>query len=128
MGCDAIPKPQALKKSEALLEEDGVRFDQFLRQSDQKMVESIKRAELETKAKQDKLAEIKKLNMSIAQVHAHAVHARTRARTRARVHARTHSQVKSDMSKFEESLEDCKIYRKFLDDLTPVEWRRENQV
>ena len=38
VGCDAIPKPQALKKSEALLEEDGVRFDQFLRQSDQKMV------------------------------------------------------------------------------------------
>jgi hypothetical protein len=35
-------------------------------------------------------------------------------------------QVKSDMSKFEEALEDCKIYRKFLEDLTPVEWRREH--
>ena len=68
-----------------MLEEDALRFDQFLKDNDQKAVQAIKRAEAETKAKSEKVAEIKKLNMQI-------------------------TQIKSEMSKFEEQLEDCRKY------------------
>ena len=68
-----------------MLEEDALRFDQFLKDNDQKAVQAIKRAEAETKAKSEKVQEIKKLNMQI-------------------------TQIKSEMSKFEEQLEDCRKY------------------
>jgi hypothetical protein len=79
------PSSQALRKSEQMLEEDALRFDQFLKDNDQKAVQAIKRAEAETKAKSEKVQEIKKLNMQI-------------------------TQIKSEMSKFEEQLEDCRKY------------------
>ena len=66
-----------------MLEEDALRFDQFLKDNDQKAVQAIKKAEAETKAKAEKVQEIKKLNMQI-------------------------TQIKSEMSKFEEQLEDCR--------------------
>ena len=90
-------KEEALKKSELMLEEDAIRFDTFLKENDTKAHEAIKKAEHETKAKADKVTEIKKLNMQIAA-------------------------VKSEMSKLNESLEDCLKYKKFLDDLTPPEF------
>mmetsp|Transcript_33448 Transcript_33448/g.99854 ORF Transcript_33448/g.99854 Transcript_33448/m.99854 type:complete len:383 (-) Transcript_33448:81-1229(-) len=37
------------------------------------------------------------------------------------------AQVKSDTSKLEEQLEDCKRYKAFLDKLTPTEWFEEQQ-
>ena len=79
-----------------MLEEDALRFDQFLKDNDQKAVAAIKKAEAETKAKAEKVQEIKKLNMQI-------------------------TQIKSEMSKFEEQLEDCRKYKDFLDRLTPQE-------
>lgn len=90
-------KEEALRKSELMLEEDAIRFDTFLKENDKKAHEAIKRAEAETKLKQDKVQEIKKLN--------HQIQA-----------------VQSDMSKLKEQLEDCLKYKKFLDDLTPTEW------
>ena len=66
-----------------MLEEDALRFDQFLKDNDQKAVQAIKKAEAETKAKAEKVQEIKKLNAQI-------------------------TQIKSEMSKFEEQLEDCR--------------------
>jgi hypothetical protein len=42
-------------KSEQMLEEDAVRFDTFLKENDKKAHEAIKRAEKETKLKQDKV-------------------------------------------------------------------------
>lgn len=85
---------------------------------------AIKKAEAETKAKTDKMIEIRHLNGEIAQ-------------------------VKSDTSKLEEQLEDCKRcparrcgaqrdrlpvaaspplrYKAFLDKLTPTEWFEEQQ-
>ena len=83
-----------------MLEEDALRFDQFLKDNDQKAVQAIKKAEAETKAKSEKVQEIKKLNMQI-------------------------TQIKSEMSKFEEQLEDCRKYQAFLDKLTPVEYFEE---
>lgn len=90
-------KEDALKKSEIMLEEDAIRFDTFLKENDKKAHEAIKRAEKETKAKTDKVQEIKRLNQQI-------------------------QMIQSDMSKLKESLEDCLKYKSFLDSLTPQEW------
>lgn len=93
-------KEEALKKSELMLEEDAVRFDTFLKENDKKAHEAIKRAEKETKAKADKVQEIKKLNQQI-------------------------QLVQSDMSKLTEQLQDCMQYKAFLDELTPPEYEAE---
>ena len=99
----AQQREEALRKSEQMLEEDALRFDQFLKDNDQKAVQAIKKAEAETKAKAEKVQEIKKLNMQI-------------------------TQIKSEMSKFEEQLEDCRKYKEFLDKLTPPEWFEEQRA
>lgn len=49
------------------------------------------------KQKQDKVAEIKRLQAQIAD-------------------------IKAELSKYEEQLEDCKSYQSFLDRLTPLDW------
>ena len=90
-------KEEALKKSEQMLEEDAIRFDTFLKENDKKAHDAIKDAEKETKLKQDKVQEIKKLNQAI-------------------------QMVQSDMSKHKEALEDCLKYKEFLDGLTPAEF------
>ncbi|KAE8900967.1 Cilia- and flagella-associated protein [Phytophthora fragariae] len=95
-------KEEALKKSELMLEEDAVRFDTFLKENDKKAHEAIKRAEKETKAKADKVQEIKKLNQQI-------------------------QLVQSDMSKLSEQLQDCLQYKAFLDELTPQEYEMEQR-
>lgn len=38
-----------------MLEEDALRFDAFLKENDEKVQEAIKRADVEAKAKQDKV-------------------------------------------------------------------------
>ena len=90
-------KEQALKKSELMLEEDAIRFDTFLKENDHEAHKAIKRAEQETKAKQEKVQEIKKLHQEI-------------------------QAVQSEMTKLREHLDDCERYKKFLDSLTPEEW------
>lgn len=96
----AHQREEALRKSEQMLEEDASRFELFLKMNDQKAVDAIRKAEAETKSKQDKVQEIKKLNAQIAA-------------------------VKSEMAKYEESLEECQAYKKFLDELTPQEYIQE---
>ena len=51
----ARQREEALKKSEAMLEEDAVRFDAFLKENDDKVQEAIRKADVEVKAKQDKV-------------------------------------------------------------------------
>jgi hypothetical protein len=55
------------------------------------------RADAETKAKLDKIAEIKRYTLQIGT-------------------------IKNEMAKCDEQLEDCKKYKDFLDGLTPPEW------
>ena len=52
----ARQREEALRKSEQMLEEDALRFDAFLKENDEKVQEAIKRAEVEAKAKQDKVS------------------------------------------------------------------------
>ena len=93
----ALQREEALRRSESMLEEDKLRFEEFLRENDEKVKEAITKAEIETKAKQDKVNEIKRLNAAIAT-------------------------LRSELNKYEEQLEDCRKYKQFLDYLTPTEW------
>lgn len=107
-------KEDALRKSEMMLEEDAMRFDAFLKENDKKAHDALKRfllrslmiiayhkfprADMETKEKQEKVIEIKRLNQQI-------------------------SKVDNEMSKYDEQLNACLKYKKFLDDLTPREFK-----
>ena len=96
----AQQREEALRKSEQMLQEDEMRFEEFLKDNAQNAEAAMKKAEAETKLKAEKVQEIKKLNAQIAQ-------------------------IKAEMSKFEEQLEDCRKYKAFLDKLTPPEWFEE---
>jgi len=93
----AAMKEDALRKSEMMLEEDAMRFDAFLKENDRKAHDALKRADQETKEKQEKVMEIKKLNQEI-------------------------SKVENEMSKYEEQLHACLKYKEFLDSLTLPEY------
>jgi hypothetical protein len=80
-----------------MLEEDAIRFDTFLKENDKKAHDAIKHAERETKLKQDKVSDIKRLNQAI-------------------------QAVQSDISKHRESLDDCLRFKAFLDGLTPKDF------
>eukprot|EP00753_Platysulcus_tardus_P015583 PLAT5103.1.p1 GENE.PLAT5103.1~~PLAT5103.1.p1 ORF type:complete len:597 (-),score=356.24 PLAT5103.1:111-1901(-) len=95
-------KEEALKKSELMLEEDAIRFDTFLKENDKKAHEAIKKAEAETKLKAEKAQEIKKLNQQI-------------------------QALQSEKAKLAEQLDDCIMYREFLDKLTPADWFEEQR-
>ncbi|KAJ3297159.1 Coiled-coil domain-containing protein 38 [Rhizoclosmatium sp. JEL0117] len=97
----AQAEEQKLLDDEKALEEDAAKFDAFLKENDKNSVEAIKKAELETKAKLEKIQEIKKLNVQIMT-------------------------IRSDMSKNEDQLKDLQKYRQFLDKLTPKEFFEEN--
>jgi hypothetical protein len=90
---------QKLVDDEKALEEDASKFDAFLKENDKNSVEAIKKAEMETKAKLEKIQEIKKLNVQIMS-------------------------VRSDMVKNEDQLRDLQRYREFLDKLTPNEYKK----
>lgn len=64
--------------------------------------EAVKRADAESKAKIEKIQEIKRLNAEI-------------------------EGMRSELSKFEEQLEDCKKYKEFIDSLTPKEFFDEQE-
>lgn len=59
--------------------------------------EAVKRADAESKAKIDKIQEIKHLHLQI-------------------------EAMRSELSKFEEQLEECRRYKAFIDGLTPQEF------
>lgn len=93
----AIQREEALNKSENMLEEDIAKFDAFLKENDEKVKEAMKRVDLETKLKRDCVEEIKKVNLEIGEIH-------------------------RELNKEQGFLEDCKMYKGFLDDITPEDW------
>lgn len=93
-------KQEALRKSELMLEEDTLNFEAFLKENDEKAHSAIRKAEMETQKKNQKIQEIKKLKQAIQLVH-------------------------SKMSKLKEQLDLCQQYKQFLDDLTPPEYNKE---
>lgn len=91
-------KEDALKKSQAMLDEDVTRFDTFLQANDAKAHKAMKQAEDMTKKKQEKMQRIKQLKSSI-------------------------SAIQSEISKHKEQKEECLKYKVFLENLTPQEWK-----
>lgn len=96
----AQAEEKKLEKAEQFLEEDAMMFDEFLKENDKNSVEAIKQAEQETKAKMEKVGEIKKIQAQI-------------------------TALKSEISKNEDQLKEYQTYKKFLEDLTPSEWKGE---
>ncbi|XP_057297161.1 cilia- and flagella-associated protein 100-like [Hydractinia symbiolongicarpus] len=92
----AQAEEKKLELAEQYLEEDATMFDEFLKDNDKNAVEAIKIAEAETKAKLEKVTEIKKIN---AQMMA----------------------IISEISKNEDLLKEYMLYKRFLDKLTPRE-------
>ncbi|XP_048643128.1 cilia- and flagella-associated protein 100 isoform X3 [Marmota marmota marmota] len=86
-----------LKEAQKSLEMDAMLFDEFLRDNDANSVQAMRLAEKETKAKMDKMAEIRELTIQI-----------------------TH--VKSEIAKFEDTLQQYKMYKDFLYKVSPKEW------
>ncbi|KAJ8046504.1 hypothetical protein HOLleu_05190 [Holothuria leucospilota] len=99
----AQAEEKKLELAELYLEEDAAMFDEFLKENDKNSVEAIKIAEAETKAKLEKVSEIKKINAQIMH-------------------------IKSEISKNEDLLKEYQLYKKFLDSLTPSEWREEQKA
>ncbi|XP_055999216.1 cilia- and flagella-associated protein 100-like isoform X1 [Ostrea edulis] len=87
-----------LDLAELYLQEDAAMFDEFLKENDHGSNEAVREAENETKAKLEKVAEIKKVNAAMMA-------------------------IKSEISKYEDTLKEYQMYRKFLDNLTPQDWR-----
>jgi len=90
-------KEEALRKSQAMLDEDVTRFDTFLQANDAKAHKAMKQAEDMTKRKQERQQRIKQLRGQI-------------------------SAIASEISKHKEQREECVKYKRFLDRLTPQEW------
>merc|ERR1712118_467916 len=89
-------KDDALKKSQAMLDEDVTRFDTFLQANDAKAHKAMKQAEDMTKKKQEKMQKIKQLKSQI-------------------------SVIQSEISKHKEQKEECIKFKTFLEKLTPIE-------
>ncbi|KAK1158508.1 cilia- and flagella-associated protein 100-like isoform X1 [Acipenser oxyrinchus oxyrinchus] len=99
----AITEERKLEKAEQYLEEDATMFDAFLKENDKNSVEAIKIAELETKVKLEKVAEIKRTSTKLMG-------------------------LKSEISKLEEILKEYMTYKDFLMKLSPKEWREEYEA
>ncbi|XP_077117187.1 coiled-coil domain-containing protein 38 isoform X2 [Ranitomeya variabilis] len=84
--------------AERKFEEDAEIFEDFLKESDRNVAESLKLADKETKAKLEKIKEIQEVTAEIVT-------------------------LKSDIAKCEETLKECKIYEHFLRRLSPSEWQ-----
>ena len=98
----AQEEEKKLEMAEQYLEEDAAMFDEFLKDNDKLAVAAIRKAETETKAKLEKVGEIKKIN---AQMMA----------------------IKSEISKNEDTLNEYMLYKKFLDALAPQDWKDEKR-
>jgi len=98
----ARAEEEKLAKAEQYLEEDAAMFDEFLKENDKNSVEAIKIAEAETKAKLEKVAEIKRINAQMMG-------------------------IKSEISKHEDILKEYRQYREFLEKLTPPDWLEEQR-
>ncbi|XP_006742249.1 cilia- and flagella-associated protein 100 [Leptonychotes weddellii] len=98
----AAKEEAQLEQAEKSLEKDAALFDEFLRENDRSSVQALRVAEKETKAKVEKIIEIRDLTTQIMN-------------------------IKSEISKFEDTLQHYKIYKDFLYKLSPKEWLEEKE-
>ncbi|KAG7326485.1 hypothetical protein KOW79_009886 [Hemibagrus wyckioides] len=99
----ASREEKKLAKAEKLLEDDAALFDTFLKENDKNSVEAIRIAEQESKAKLEKVAEIKRVTSKMVA-------------------------IKSNISKLEDTLQEYKLYRDFLFKLSPPDWQEKQRT
>nr|XP_032640207.1 cilia- and flagella-associated protein 100 isoform X2 [Chelonoidis abingdonii] len=96
----AAEEEAKLEKAEQYLEKDAAMFDEFLKENDKNSAQALKTAEKETKAKIEKIIEIRELTAQMMS-------------------------IQSEISRFEDTLKEYKKYKNFLYQLSPKEWREE---
>ncbi|XP_029774844.1 cilia- and flagella-associated protein 100 isoform X2 [Suricata suricatta] len=93
---------EKLEQAERALENDASRFEEFLRETDQSSMQALKSVEMEAKAKVQKITEIQNLTTQM-------------------------NHIKSEIAKFEDTLQHYKVYRDFLYKVSPKEWLEEKK-
>ncbi|XP_057562252.1 cilia- and flagella-associated protein 100 [Hippopotamus amphibius kiboko] len=91
-----------LERAERFLQKDAALFGEFLRENDRSSAQALSAAEKESKAKMEKILEIRDLTTQIMN-------------------------IKSEISKFEDTLQHYKVYKDFLYKLSPREWLEEQE-
>ncbi|XP_037531049.1 cilia- and flagella-associated protein 100 [Nematolebias whitei] len=97
-----VKEERKLIQLENTIVRDKQRFEEFLKENERKCVEGRTLFKREEKLKQEKNIEIKKLAAEIGT-------------------------VKSEISKFEDSLIDYKVYKEFLFKISPPEWQHNDK-
>uniref|UniRef100_A0A8D0AZT7 Cilia and flagella associated protein 100 n=1 Tax=Salvator merianae TaxID=96440 RepID=A0A8D0AZT7_SALMN len=96
----AIEEELKLEKAEEDLERDAAMFDEFLKENDRTSAQALKIAEKETKAKLEKIIEIRELTAQMMN-------------------------IQSEIARFEDTLQEYVVFKDFLYQLSPKEWREE---
>ncbi|XP_053151761.1 cilia- and flagella-associated protein 100 [Hemicordylus capensis] len=94
----AIEEEAKLEKAEETLEKDAAMFDEFLKENDRNSAQALKIAEKETKAKLEKILEIRELTAQMMN-------------------------IQSEIARFEDTLHEYAVFKDFLHQLSPKEWR-----
>ncbi|XP_064288808.1 cilia- and flagella-associated protein 100 [Passer domesticus] len=98
----AKDEEKKLQKAERRMEKDTAMFDEFLKENHNNSVEALRIAKRETSAKTKKVTEIQALTTEI-------------------------KKIQSDISRFEDTLQEYKMYRDVLYQLSPKEWQEEHR-
>ena len=100
---DADRAEKRLRQQQEQLQNTHSKFNDFLRQSNMEQDAAVRRADIETKAKQEKMQEVKKLNGQILL-------------------------IEIEKKKNDEQMEQCDEFKQFLDKLTPPAWFKETLI
>ncbi|XP_053233999.1 cilia- and flagella-associated protein 100 isoform X1 [Podarcis raffonei] len=96
----AIEEEAKLERAEEDLEKDAAMFDEFLKENDRNSAQALKIAEKETKAKLEKILEIRELTAQMMN-------------------------IQSEIARFEDTMQEYVVFKDFLFQLSPKEWREE---
>ncbi|XP_069721996.1 cilia- and flagella-associated protein 100 [Phaenicophaeus curvirostris] len=91
-----------VEKAENHLEKEAAMFDEFLKENHKTSFQALKIAEKETAAKTKKILEVRAMTSQI-------------------------EKLQSDITRFKTILQEYKMYRDFLYQLSPKEWQEENR-
>ncbi|XP_027556818.1 cilia- and flagella-associated protein 100 [Neopelma chrysocephalum] len=90
-----------LEKAEKRMEKDAAMFEEFLQENQNNSVKALKMAKEETSAKRKKIMELQAINSQI-------------------------KKVQGDVSRIQDTLQEYKMYRDILYQLSPKEWQKEH--
>ncbi|XP_050168960.1 cilia- and flagella-associated protein 100 [Myiozetetes cayanensis] len=90
-----------LEKAEKRMEKDAAMFEEFLQENQNNSVQALKMAKEETSAKRKKIMELQAITSQI-------------------------KKVQGDISRIEDTLQEYKMYRDILYQLSPKEWQKEH--